>query len=418
MGALRRGTNLPKMGDFNESVVVEAVRRSGGGLSRIELAEATGLSAQTVTNIVRRLIDRGIVREGGRTISGPGKPRTQLELVPRSHLAVGVHLDPTVTTCVVLDLLGDVVSRKHMRTPAGDSGRVIRAIVDLIEQTILDSGAPRSAVAGVGIATPGPLDATRGTVIEPPKLHQWHRVPLRDALAEATGLPVTLEKDTTASAFAELWRGDDGADMSLLFVYLGTGIGTAVVLDGEVVRGRSRNVGEVGHIIVDPDGPLCERGHRGCVDAVCTPQAIVDNAERAGVFGDDARDALTVGERVSLLCQQEREGDAAAREVLLQTVEHYSVFLSAIMNLLDLDRVVLGGPFWEPLSDIFIRELPRLLDEQSATRAIRSVTVAGSAVGADVSAVGAACVVLDDVLSPRPAALLLAAPEQDSTPVE
>jgi len=397
------------MGDFNQSVILEAIRRSGDGFSRIELVDATGLSAQTVTNITRRLLSEGLIEEAGRTINGPGKPRTTLRLIPRSRLSLGVHLDPALTTVVLLDLSGAVIARSVRRTPANDPMQVIRAMADAIEDLIERSGVDRETIAGVGVAAPGPLDAERGTVIDPPKLHQWHRVPLRTALADAVGLPVALEKDTTAAAFAEIWTGEDPPDVSLLFVYLGTGIGAALVLDGDVVRGRSRNVGEVGHLIVDPDGPACGCGRRGCVEVVCTPQAIVEQAERAGVLADDrvGSDAESVDERLAQLCTRAQQGDAGALAVLVRAAENLSVLISTLTNMLDVDRVVLGGPFWARLSRVYLRELPKLLERQSATGAVRNLPVAGSVVGDDVGAVGAACVILADVLSPRASSLLL-----------
>ncbi len=402
------------MGDFNQSVVLEAIRRSGEGLSRIELVTATGLSAQTVTNITRRLLDDGIVEEAGRTINGPGKPRTTLRLVPRSRVSIGIHLDPAVITIVLLDLAGAVIARRARRTPANDPRRVIVSMAAAIDELIADAGVERSSISGIGVAAPGPLDAARGSVIDPPKLHEWHRVPLRDALAEATGLPVVLEKDTTAAAFAELWTGEDPSDVSLLFVYLGIGIGTAIVRDGEVIRGVSRNVGEVGHIMVDPDGPPCSCGKRGCVEVSCTPQAIVERAERAGVFADDrvASDPESVDQRLLELCTRAARGEPGARGVLELSARHVSVLVSALTNVLDVDRVVLGGPFWGRLSEIYLRLLPGLLDQQSATRAVRSLPVAGTVVGDDVGAVGAACVVLADVLSPRTSSLLFGADER------
>lgn len=417
VSVLRRGTNLPRMGDFNQSVVLEAIRRSEG-LSRIELVEATGLSAQTVTNITRRLLDHGLIEEGGRTIKGPGKPRTTLRLIPRSRLSAGVHLDPALMTFVLLDLTGAVIARSVRRTPANDPLRIIRAMGQAVEELIARTGVDRASIAGVGVAAPGPLDAERGTVIDPPKLHEWHRVPLREALAEETGLPVTLEKDTTAAVFAELWTGDDPPDASLLFVYLGMGIGTGLVRDGEVVRGSSRNVGEVGHIIVDPDGPPCGCGRRGCVDVVCTPQAIVEQAERAGVFDDDrvGSDAESVDERFRQLCDRAAAGEESAQHVLERAARNLSVLISALTNMLDVDRVVLGGPFWSRVSSVYLRELPALLDLQSATRAVRDLPVAGSVVGDDVGAVGAACVVLADVLSPRASSLLLGEPDREQPP--
>lgn len=259
----RRGTNLPRMGDFNQSVILEAIRQSGEGLSRIELSTATRLSAQTVTNITRRLLDDGFIREAGRTINGPGKPRVTLRLVADSRFAVGVHLDPALMTFVLLDLSGAIVRRRSVRTPADDPLRIVEAMAETIDALIAEAGVDRSRIAGVGVAAPGPLDAEKGTVIDPPKLAGWHRVALRAVLAEMTGMPVVLEKDTTSAAVGELWTRRESADDSFVFVYLGIGIGAALARDGEAVRGSTRNIGEVGHIIVDPDGPHAGAGPEG-----------------------------------------------------------------------------------------------------------------------------------------------------------
>jgi predicted NBD/HSP70 family sugar kinase len=400
---MRRGTNLPRMGDFNQSVILEAIRRSGEGLSRIELVDATGLSAQTVTNITRRLLDEKVITEAGRTINGPGKPRVTLRLVAESRYSVGVHLDPAVITVVLLDMAGTVVHRHVVRTSERDAHEIVATMARTIDALIRDAGIDRSAVAGVGVAAPGPIDADRGTVIDPPKLDGWHRVPLRAVLAEATGLDVTLEKDTTAAAVGEQWTGRWDADRSFLFVYLGTGIGASLVRDSEAVRGSSHNWGEIGHIIVDPDGLECACGSRGCVEVVCTPQAIVERAARDGVV----LDGNDVEERFTRLCARAGEGDAAASEVLRTAAGHLAVLISSLTNAMDVDRVVMGGPFWTRVSDVYLRELPVLLERRNATRALRSLPVDGTVVGDDVAAVGAACVVLDEILSPRPSDLYL-----------
>lgn len=406
---MRRGTNLPRMGDFNQSVILEAIRRSVEGLSRIELVEATGLSAQTITNITRRLLDDGFIAEAGRTINGPGKPRVTLRLVAESRFSVGVHLDPAVITFVLLNMSGGVVHRLVVRTPDKDPRRIVETMAQTIDALIDEAGVDRALVAGVGVAAPGPLDAQKGTVIDPPKLHGWHRVPLRSVLAEATGFDVTLEKDTTAAAVGELWMGTDSTEGSFLFIYLGTGLGASVVREGGVITGSSHNFGEIGHIMVDPEGPACSCGSRGCVEVVCTPQAIVEQAETAGVFDDDrdADDEHAVEARFTLLCERAGAGDSPALAVLRRAAGHLAVLISALTNVLDVDRVVLGGPFWGRLAEVYLRELPEQLNRRSATRAVHLLPVEGTVVGDDVGAVGAACVVLDAVLTPRASDLYL-----------
>lgn len=406
---MRRGTNLPRMGDFNQSVILEAIRRSVEGLSRIELVEATGLSAQTVTNITRRLLDDGVIAEAGRTINGPGKPRVTLRLVAESRFAVGVHLDPAVITVVLLDMAGTIVRRRAVRPADSDPRAVIDMMATAIDELIEEAGVERSRVAGIGVAAPGPLDAARGTVIDPPKLHGWHTVPLRAVLAAATGLAVAVEKDTTAAAVGETWRRSGPVDGSFLFLYLGTGIGASLVREGDAVRGSSHNFGEVGHIMVDPDGPDCACGSRGCVEVVCTPQAIVEDAERAGMFDDDrhSSDMDAMEQRFTQLCERAAEGEARAVAVIERAAHSLAVLISVLTNVLDVDRVVLGGPFWDRVSEICLREIPGELQRRSATRAVREIPVAGTVVGDDVGAVGAACVVLDLALTPRASDLYL-----------
>ena len=406
----RRGTNLPRMGDFNTAVVLDAIRRSVKGLSRVELGHSTGLSAQTVSNICRRLLDQDMVLEAGKASSGPGKPRTILKLNPGGVYAVGVHLDPAVMTFAILDLTGAVVHRSRSSTPAAsDPEHVIRHISKEIERLIREAGVDRTKIAGLGVATPGPIDPERGTVVDPPHLLGWHLVPLRDALAQATGFEVLVDKDVTAAAVAEMWAGGPSGVGSFVFFYLGTGIGAGVVLRDEVVRGSSHNSGEIGHIVVDPDGPRCGCGLRGCVAVTCTPQSLVRAAVELGVLtaSKPNADAREVDVQFSALCALAEGGSAAALAVLDQSAGRVAKAVSVLTNLLDVDRVVFGGPYWTRLSRVYLRRMPGLLDELTVARSIHRIEVAGTGVGEDVGAVGAACLVLDHALAPRAARLIL-----------
>ncbi len=114
--SMRRGTNLPAVGGFNQAVILDLIRREPAGMSRVELAERSGLSSQTVSNMTKRLLDDGMIVEAGRRISGRGQPRVILQLDPTSRMAIGVPLDPTVITYVALDLRGDVIAHARART--------------------------------------------------------------------------------------------------------------------------------------------------------------------------------------------------------------------------------------------------------------------------------------------------------------
>lgn len=407
--APRRGTNLPRMGDFNLTVIVDAIRRSTGGMSRVELAQIVGLSPQTISNISRRLLDQNLIIEAGKEGSGPGKPRTILQLNPSGMYAVGVHLDPAVITFVVLNLIGEVEKHSRIPTPAGPPPVVIAAIAEEIKSLIKESGVDTSRIAGLGVAAPGPIDLDEGTVVDPPLLNGWHRVQLRDALAEATGLETLVDKDVTSAAVAETWAGGASGTGSFIFMYMGTGIGCGIVMNDEVVRGTSGNAGEIGHIIVDPDGPRCDCGLRGCVKSSVIPQVMVTAAEEQGVIdgGPHGSDGPEVQEGFARLCDAADAGDERALAIIDKSAVLVSRAVAVVTNTLDVERVVFGGPFWARLAPRYLDLVPQLLASNSAAHSIHGIEVVGTGVGEDVGAIGAACLVLEHTLAPRAQRLLL-----------
>jgi predicted NBD/HSP70 family sugar kinase len=407
---MRRGTNLPRMGDFNQTVVLDVIRRAGGGLARAEVARRTGLSPQTVTNVARRLLDLGlVVEEGEAARTGPGRPGTLLRLSARSRYAVGVHLDPATMTFVLLDLSGAVVAQAQVPTPVPeDPEAVVAGLVAEIEGLIAGAGVDRERVLGVGIAAPGPIDVEGGVVVDPPHLPGWHLVPLRDAVAERTGLRAVLDKDVTAAASAHLWHpGEHASDF--VFFYLGTGVAVATVLRDEVVRGVSGNAGESGHLVADPEGARCWCGRRGCLGAVLRAEALAEQGRDAGValpgWGDGS-DPRAVDEAVTALCVAADVGDAGAREVLRLAGRRVGMAAGVLTDLLDVPAVLVGGPLWD-------RVAPHAAEALAAEVAGHPVpgghpvTVASSAFGPQVGAVGAGCILLSRAFTPRPTDLLL-----------
>lgn len=433
LDAMRTGTNLPAIGGYNQAVVLDAIRRASEGLSRVELAVQTGLSAQTIGNVSRRLLEAGLVRETGKIVNGPGKPRTILQLEARGSYAVGVHIDPAVITYVVLDLRGAVVSHSRTRTPsASEPVQLIDLMARSIDRLIGDSGVDPRLVIGVGIASPGPIDAEQGIVLDPPMLPLWRHVPLRAALSEATGLPVLLEKDVTAAAVAELWFSTASERANFAFVYYGTGFGTGLVVGRDVVRGSSSNAGDAGHITVDPAGAICVCGRAGCVGDLITPRALVCQAVDAGLLPalDDGADMETVSgafHRLAAIAggapvdvtEIEGSGPAdaqatpssaqrdSARRILHGAGLHLARAIVVLVNLLDLDELVFGGPFWDEIGDVVLEVLPEAVEQSAALIPRRGLGFVGSAIGEDVAAVGAACLVLDHAFSPRPSGMLI-----------
>ncbi|GGW36073.1 transcriptional regulator [Streptomyces lucensis JCM 4490] len=303
------GANLLAVRSHNAALVLDLLRGAGAeGISRLELAEGTGLTPQAVSKITARLREEGLATEAGHRASTGGKPRTVLRLVPDAGHAVGVHLDRDELRAVLVDLDGVVVGERRGALDLGAGagavlGVVARETTGLVADVLGGAGpADAGSLLGIGVALPGPLDHTRGVLHRVTGFPQWDGFPLRDALAERLGLPVVVDKDTNAAALGLSVAGEGG---SFAYLHLGTGLGAGLVIGGSVHRGPRTGAGEFGHQVVQLDGPPCECGNQGCVEALCL----------AAVGRGDAREAARV----------------------------LGVAAGNLVGLLDFDRVLLGG---------------------------------------------------------------------------
>jgi predicted NBD/HSP70 family sugar kinase len=181
-----------------------------------------------------------------------------------------------------------------------------------------------------------------------------------------------------------------------------------LVIGDEVVRGASSNVGEIGHVIVDPGGPVCYCGRRGCVGESSQPRYLVQQAVAAGVLagGIDLDDRQEVDAAFARLCSLAAEEPGRAREIVGALAGRIAKVVEDVANLLDLDRVVFGGPHWEQLAPSFVDVVRETLDGRFLVRAVHPFEVAGTSLGADVGAIGAASLILDQIFSPSPSVLM------------
>ncbi|GAA3657749.1 ROK family transcriptional regulator [Nonomuraea antimicrobica] len=387
---MQRGTNLPKVGSYNRAVVLEAIQ-SSDGISRVRIAGMTGLTAQTVSVIVRRLLEEGLVVEDGSAPSRGGKPPTILRVDARAGYAVGVHFDPQELSCVLADLAGRPIARQRQPVrPGSRPDAVIRRMAGQARGILREAGVPDGKVLGMGLACPGPLDAA-GVMVSPPRLPGWDRVPIRGLLQEYTRFPVTVDNDATAAAIGERWAGIARSTAGFAYLYLGTGIGGGLFLDNQVYRGSSLNAAEFGHITVEPDGPECYCGNRGCVEAVCCPSAI-----EAAML---ARTGRRAGH--AAICAAAASGEPEARRVIERVAERLADAAVSVVNMLDIDLLVLGGPALREVGGLYREVIARAVAERPLARGLHAVRVETSPIAADAAAIGAASLVFHATYAPR-----------------
>ncbi|MFI0821567.1 ROK family protein [Streptomyces sp. NPDC021098] len=348
------GANLSALRSHNAALVLRLLRDAGeDGVSRLELADRTGLTPQAVSKITARLRAEGLAAEAGHRASTGGKPRTVLRLVPDARHAIGLHLDRDELTAVLVDLAGTPVALRTARFDFGaEAETALTAAASEVGALIAD--APGGGLLGVGVAAPGPLDHGSGVLHRVTGFPQWDGLPLRDALAERLGLPVVLDKDTNAAALG-LAAPAVPAD-SFAYLHLGTGLGAGLVLDGGVYRGARTDAGEFGHQVVQLDGPRCGCGNYGCLEALCLA--------------------------------------AVARGARTQAARLLGVGAANLVRLLDIDRVLLGGRIVLAAPESYVRGVAAVLAEDAARTNRPTVPVDVVRGGARAVVEGAAQLVL------------------------
>ena len=403
----------------SKAAVLDAIR-AAGTISRVGLINATGFTAPTISTLVRKLINEELVVETGHAQSTGGKRPVLLQLNHASRYALGVHLDHGVLTYALTNLGGTAVARiSRPGAGAEDPAVVVSRIASEIATLIDSVGVEPGRVLGVGLVFPGPVNSATGIgggggqMGLAPAMRQWEGFPLGTALERATALPVVLDNDATAAALGEHWAGGFGTATAAAALYMGTGIGAGLVINGITYRGPSGNAGELGHVCVHADGPRCWCGARGCVEAVAGPAAVVAAARsdptvaRAVGLADGVR--RPVATDFAAISRAARRGDPRALALLERSARYVATAARTLANLMDLEVLVLTGPSLAAAGSVYLPVVRQEL-RASFSRSTHTVDVRLSRSAATASAIGAAALILESELVPLSHGLRL--PEQ------
>lgn len=372
--------------------------RARGPISRVELAQLSGFTQATMSNVVRQLLTDGLVVEAGRLESTGGKPRVLLDLDPRSRHAVGVQLGADRVMLVLTDLAGELVAHRRLDGVRSEGpAEAVARLADTVSAFLDESGVDRSTVAGLGLVAPGPLDLDAGTVLGAPPLESWSRFPLRDAVARATGLPVILDNDATAAALGEFWAGSVGDSLAHCTVYVGAGIGVGIVLAGRIYRGASSNAGELGQVRTRLPGTAPGERTR-TVEELAGPVSVAKHAREALAAGRTGAFTLTPDEDpwgdYAAVAEAAVAGDPLAGEILAESTGHLADAVVSLANVLDLDSVVLAGPALTSAGPLYVDAVRERMADGFFAHERHGVTVSLSARAADAAALGGAALVL------------------------
>ncbi len=401
----RPGVATPFVGRYNRGLVLEAIRLHPSA-SRVEVASWTRLTAATVSNIVRDLIDEQLVMEEGAAESRGGKPRVRLRVRGGYRYAAGIHLRPHSVGVALADLDGTLVSSTTEPFSRGESDpqHVLTLAAALVKRLQGEAGVSDEALLGVGVACPGPIDARSRSVLKAPNLPQWEHVPIGDPLEDLLHRPVTVENNANAAAIGDKWLGVARDLSTFLYVYLGIGVGGAIFIDHQIYRGASGNAGAIGHLVVDPGGARCRCGKRGCLETVSSEEAIVARV-RESVPGVKERLGLRFT-AASLDADHERilkaaaAGEGDVQEAIAPALEHLGLAVASLIDVLDIGHVVVGGPAVTGSPGPYLDAIRRSIASVPIARGVQRVSVVHSDLGGLAAVVGAASLIFHDTFAP------------------
>ncbi|GAA1643233.1 ROK family transcriptional regulator [Actinoplanes couchii] len=378
----RRETSVA--GPGSRALIVDVIR-STISISRVELAERTGLTQPSISNIVRDLIADRVIYETGSADSARGKPRKLLAITPANRFGIGFHLGPDTLNCVAIDLTGGVVGREVVPFDGVDlAARLAERFGDFVD----DLDLPRDRIEGLAIVA---ATARPGAEADAP-----HWAAVRAALADRLRIPVIVENDAAAAGLGEFWSRRVPREQAFGSVYLSTGIGAGLVFGGALFRGASFDAGELGHLSIAYDGRPCPCGNKGCVERYASMEATVDAAREAGLTVDQK----TISSAYDAVAHAAVGGDPRAYAVVDQAAGYLSLAVTSMVNLLDLGRVVLTGPGVAVAGSIYARRLRAHLARTAHARHRHEISVELSAQPRDAAGIGAAALVVQASIAP------------------
>lgn len=364
--------------------VVRAVRMAGS-LTQAEIARSTGLSAATVSNIVRELKDGGTV-EVTPTSAG-GRRARSVSLSGDAGIVIGVDFGHTHLRVAVGNLAHQVLAEESepLDVDASSAEGFDRAEV-LVKRLIAATGIGPDKVIGIGLGVPGPIDVESGTLGSTSILPGWTGINPSEELSGRLGVPVYVDNDANLGALGELVWGSGRGVKDLAYIKVASGVGAGLVIDGTIYRGPGGTAGEIGHITLGESGPVCRCGNRGCLETFTAARYVLPLLQPSHGPG------LTM-ERVVQLA---REGDPGCRRVIGDVGRHIGSGVANLCNLLNPSRVVLGGSLAEA-GELVLGPIRDSVSRYAIPSAARQLSVLPGALGGRAEVLGALALVLSEM---------------------
>ena len=380
---------LRSLRERNRAEVIDVLRRERLA-SRADIARLSGLSRTTVSSLVTELQESGLVVEADVEIpAGPsanrGRPGVLLALEPSAGTAIGIDFGHSHVRVAIADLSSRVLAERERAIDVDHAaGAALDSAAELVEAVLDEAGGDRGRVLAVGMGLPGPVDRATGTVGSSVILPGWSGLRPAAELEARIGLAVRVDNDANLGALGELTFGAAVGARDLVYLKIASGIGSALVLGGHLHRGATGIAGELGHVIVDPQGQVCRCGNRGCLETVAAGPALAALMRHS--HGD-----LDVGGLIGLT----DSGDLGARRVVSDAGRSIGRVLADVVNLVNPELIVVGGEL-STSGDSLIEGISESIRRYALPAAAEAVRVRAAVLGDRAEVLGALALVIGD----------------------
>ncbi len=386
-----------------QSAIMAYAHAEARPVSRARFTEVLGSSRGKASAEVARLTEAGLLAEEGLAESEGGR-RSSLLGIPRSAgLIVAVDIGATSVDVALTTLGSGIIAHKAESAdvrlgPRQVLGRVKEIVADLLEE----QGARRGDILAVGVGVPGPVEQATGLLTVPPIMPGWDRYPIREVLVREYAAPVFVDNDVNVMALGEHWGGVGKGIANVIFVKVGTGIGSGIIIGDRLHRGPQGCAGDLGHVMVDPNGPTCTCGNRGCLEAMAAAPAMVAEAERCARRGESEIMAAVLKERGELttvdIGEAARRGDRCALDVIRTSGRLVGQTLASLVSVLNPSLIVIGGGV-SHIGNTLLAEIRSAVYQRSLPLATRNLPVVMSELDERAGVVGASVIAAGGVLA-------------------
>lgn len=367
-------------------------------ISRAEIARRLELSRSTVSESVEELLATGLVAEVGAGESRGGRRPIVLEFQDDAFCLLGVDLGAAHVSVALTNLRGQVLAWEDTRFPVREDARGARqAIGRLVDACLARWDGASERLAGVGVAVPCPIDPRHPGVLSKVVMPAWGGRLGLEPLAERLGVPLLVDNDANLGALAERWWGAGRDVDDFAFIKVATGVGSGHIIGGRIYRGASGIAGEIGHLAIDPGGPPCVCGLRGCLTTFIGTKAMEERA--AALLRERPRSALA-GQPITIgaLVEAALAGDPLALQVVREAGEKLGIAVAGMLNLMNPSLVIVGGGLAR-LGNLLLEPIRKTVRSRSLVASVAASEIVASALGAQDVAVGAATLVLEAALA-------------------